>query len=148
MLFGRSQLTTFLAVRNDKKSFVAFSNFLKRLVQTFEHLGFQADLQSSTLLKKAKEKVPYNIVLKWTEHRLTTTAEPASFRSFQNFLKLHAQIYDIINREQTFTSFRQQQNNIDIECKPSLQINNQNLFGKDNSSAVLQPAIKPQITFF
>ena len=30
--------------------------------------------------------------------------------------------------------------------KPSSQINNQNLFGKDNSNAVFQPAIKPQIT--
>ena len=140
---------------NNKKSFVAFSNFLKRLVQTFEYLGFQADLQSSTLLKKAKEKVPYNILLKWTEHRLTTTAEPASLRSFQQLLELHAQIYDTINRDQTFTSFRQQQNNVDYledfsvlmaHYKPSSQINNQNLFGKDNSNAVLQPAIKPQIT--
>ena len=98
---------------NNKKSFVAFSNFLRRLVQTFEYLGFQADLQSSTLLKKAKEKVPYNILLKLTEHRLTITAEPASLRSFQQFLELDAQIYDTINREQTFTSLRQQQNNID-----------------------------------
>ena len=29
--------------------------------------------------------------------------------------------------------------------KPSSQINNQNLFGKDNSNAVSQPAIKPQV---
>ena len=140
---------------NNKKSFVAFSHFLKRLVQTIEYLGFQADLQSSTLLKKAKEKVPYNILLKWTEHRLTTTAKPASLRSFQQFLELHAQTYNTINREQTFTSFRQQQNNLDYvkdfsvpmaHYKPSSQTNNQNLFGKDNSNAVLQPAIKPQIT--
>ena len=67
---------------NNEKSFVAFSHFLKSLVQTFEYLGFQADLQSSTLLKKAKEKVSYNILLKWTEHRLTATTEPASLRSF------------------------------------------------------------------
>ena len=77
---------------NNKKSFVAFSNFLKRIVQTFVYLGFQADLQSSTLLKKAKEKVPYNTLLKWTEYRLKTAAEPASLRSFQQFLELHAQI--------------------------------------------------------
>ena len=98
---------------NNTKSFVAFSNFLKRFDQTLKYLGFQADLQSSTLLKKAKEKVPYKILLNWTEHSLTTTAEPASLRSFQQFLELHAQIYDTINREKTFTSFRQQQNNID-----------------------------------
>ena len=53
--------------------------------------------------------MPYNIPLKWTEHRLTTTAEPRSPNSFQQYFELHAQIYDAINREQTFTSFRQQQ---------------------------------------
>ena len=98
-------------------------------------------------------------MLKWTEHRLTTTAEPASLRSFQQFLELHAQIYDTINREQTFTSFRQQNNRKTLvsdfsvkdfsvpmaHYKASSQINNQNLFGKDNSKAVSQPAIKPQI---
>ena len=63
------------------------------------------------MLKKAKKKVPYKILLKWTEHRLTTTAEPTSLRSFQQLFELHAQIYDTIKCEQTFTSFRQQQQN-------------------------------------
>ena len=98
--------------------------------------------------------MPYNILLKLTEHRLATTAEPASLRSFQQFLELHAQIYDTTNREQTFTSIKQQQNNIDkvkdfsvpmAHYKPSSQISNQNLIGKDNSNAGLQPAIEPQI---
>ena len=99
--------------------------------------------------------MPYDVLLKWTEHRLLTTAEPASLRSFQQFLELHAQIYDTINREQIFASFKQQQNNIDnvkdfsvpmAHCKPSSQLSNQTLFGKDKSKADLQPAIKPQIT--
>ena len=33
-----------------------------------------------------------------------------------------------------------------VHYKLTSQINNQNLFGKDNSNAVLKPAIKPQIT--
>ena len=99
--------------------------------------------------------MPYKILLKWTEQRLTTNAEPASLCSFQQFLELNAQMYDTIKREQTFTSLRQKQNNIDYvkdfivpmaHYKPSSQINKQNVFGKDNSNAVLQPAIKPQIT--
>ena len=39
----------------NKQSFVSFASFLKRLVQAFEYLGFKADLQSSTLIKKAKK---------------------------------------------------------------------------------------------
>ena len=94
-------------------------------------------------------------MLQWTEHRLTTKAEPASLRSFQQFLEFHAQICGTINREQLFTTIRQQQNNIDnvkglsvpmAHYNPTSQINNQNLFGKDNSNAVSQPAIKPHIT--
>ena len=41
---------------NNKKSFVTFSKFLMRSFQTFEYLGFQADLQSSKLPKMQKKK--------------------------------------------------------------------------------------------
>ena len=54
--------------------------------------------------------MPYNVLLKWTEQELTTTAEAASLCSKQQFLDHHAQNYDTINCEQTFTSFRQQNN--------------------------------------
>ena len=47
----------------NKQSFIAFSSFLKRLVQAFQYLGFTADLQSTTLIKKAKEKTPHHLVL-------------------------------------------------------------------------------------
>ena len=40
----------------NKQKFVAFALFLKRLVQAFQYLGYTADQQSSTLMKKAKKK--------------------------------------------------------------------------------------------
>ena len=43
----------------NKQSSIAFSSFLKQLVQAFQYLGFRADLQSTTLIKKAKEKTPH-----------------------------------------------------------------------------------------
>ena len=45
----------------NKQNFVSFASFLKRLVQAFDYLGCKADLQSSTLMMKAKEKIPHNI---------------------------------------------------------------------------------------
>ena len=39
----------------NKQNFVTFAEFLKRLVQVFQYLGYTADLQSSTLMKKANE---------------------------------------------------------------------------------------------
>ena len=66
----------------NKQNLVAFASFLKRLVQAFQYLGYAADLQCSTLMKKAKEKVPYNILIKWTEHIVTSIETPANLIEF------------------------------------------------------------------
>ena len=42
----------------NKQNFVSFVSFLKPLEQAFDYLGFKADLQSTILMKKAKEKIP------------------------------------------------------------------------------------------
>ena len=83
----------------NKQSFIAFSSFLKRLVQAFQYLGCTADLQSTTLIKKAKEKTPHQFVLKWTEHFLTERSSDPTLVNFQQRLELQAQIYDKASRE-------------------------------------------------
>ena len=83
----------------NKQSFIAFSSFLKRLVQAFQYLGFTADLQSTALIKKAKEKTPHHLVLKWTEHCLTELNSDPTLVDFQQWLGLQAQIYDKVSRE-------------------------------------------------
>ena len=83
----------------NKQSFIGFSSFLKRLVQAFQYLGFTADLQSTTLIKKAKEKTPHHLVLKWTEHCLTELSSDPTLVDFQKWLELQAQIYDKVSRE-------------------------------------------------
>ena len=83
----------------NNQSFVFFASFLKRLVQAFEYLGFKADLQSSTLMKKAKEKVPHNILIKWTEHIITSIGNQPTVSDFRKWLEVQAQVYDKINRE-------------------------------------------------
>ena len=89
-------------------------------MQAFRYLGYTADLQSSTLMKKAKEKVPHNILLKWTEFTVTSIKTPATLVEFQKWLEVQAHVYDKINRE-TF-----QQNN--------LRRNNFNSSGNMNNS--------------
>ena len=39
----------------NKQNFVSFASFLRRLLQALDYLGSKADLQSSTLMKKAKK---------------------------------------------------------------------------------------------
>ena len=78
----------------NKQNFVSFASFFKRLVKAFEYLGFQADLQSSTLMKKAKDKIPHNILIKWTEYTITSIGNQPAVSDFQKWLEVQAQVYD------------------------------------------------------
>ena len=94
-----NQLENWQVNHQNEQSFIAFSSFLKRFVQAFQNLGFIADLQSTTLLKKAKGKVPHKLILNWTEHCLTEFNSDPSLAEFQQWLELQAQVYDKVNRE-------------------------------------------------
>ena len=101
----------------NKQNFVSFASFLKCLVQAFEYLGFKADLQSSTLMKKAKEKIPLNILIKWTEYTITSIGNKPTVSDFRKWLEVQAQVYDKINRENVNKPF-----------------NNWNTFGQNNNN--------------
>ena len=111
----------------NKQSFIAFSSFLKRLVQAFQYLGFTADLQSTTLIKKVKEKTPHHLVLKWTEHCLTDLSSDPNLVDFQQWLELQAQIYDKVSRESN-------QRQRTISSQASKFVNSNNLQTKPNNS--------------
>ena len=83
----------------NKQSIIAFSSFLKRLVQAFQYLGFTAGLQSKTLIKKAKKKTQHHLVLNRTEHCLTELSSDPNLVDFQQWLELQAPIYDKMSRE-------------------------------------------------
>ena len=102
---------------NNKQSFVSFASFLKRLVQAFKFLGFKADLQSSTLMKKTKEKIPHIILIKWTEYTITSIGNQPTVSDFQKWLGVQAQVYDKINTENVHKPF-----------------NNWNTFGQNSNS--------------
>ena len=77
----------------NKQIFIAFSSFLKRLVQAFQYLGFTTDLQSTTLIRKAKEKTPHHSFC------LNELSSETTLVDFQLWLELQAQIYDKVSRE-------------------------------------------------
>ena len=106
----------------DKQNIVAFALFLKRLVQTFQYLGYTADLQSSTLMEKAKEKALHNILPRWTEHTVTSIETPATLVEFQKWLEVQAHVCDKIRRKNV------QQNNL----RRNNFINSGNLNNSDN----------------
>ena len=101
----------------NKENFVSFASFLKRLMQASENLGFKADLQSSTLMKKAEEKIPHNFLIKWTEYTITSIGNQPTVSDFQKWLEVQAHVYNKINRENVHKPF-----------------NNWNTFGQSNNN--------------
>ena len=127
----------------DKQCFVAFSSFLKRLVQAFQYLGFTADLQSTTLIKKAKEKTPHYFVLKWSEHCPTTLSSDPTLVGFQQWLELQVQIYDKVSRESNQRTISSQAskfvNSNNLQTKPynsNLQLSVNNASAENNKKTL------------
>ena len=52
---------------NNPESFVSFAAFLRQLVQTFILHNFTSDLQSSAVLKIAKDKFAPTMIIRWNE---------------------------------------------------------------------------------
>ena len=86
-------------------------------------------------MKKAKEKIPHNIMMKWTEYTKISIGNQPTVSDFQKWLEVQAQVYDKINRENipkpfnNLITFGQNNNNIS-------RINNNN--DHKNSNAMNQ----------
>ena len=111
----------------NKQSYLPFSSFLKRVVQACQYLGFTADLQSTTLVKKAKEKTKeinlfwkgQNIVsLSWAQTRcLWIFNNGYSFK-----LKSMSKLFEKAIKEPSV--FKPQSLSPRTTCKPSNTITN------------------------
>ena len=119
----------------NKQSFIAFSSFLKRLVQAFVCLGFTADLQSTTLIRKAKEKTKHHLVLKWTEHCLSELSSDPTLVDFQQWLELQAQIYDKVSRESNQRTISSQASKFVNSNNRQTKPYNSNLSGSVNNAS-------------
>ena len=57
------------------------------MVQCFTDLHYTADLQSSTVLSKAKAKLPHNFLIKRTEYTVECALEVPTLLRFQQWLE-------------------------------------------------------------
>ena len=71
--------------------------------QTFRNLNFNADLNSSTLTKLVKSKVPQDLLLKWTEYTMRNDIQDTDVQHLQNWLEVNAKTYDKLHNQ--FPSF-------------------------------------------
>ena len=73
------------------------------MVQTFKNLSLNADLNSSTLTKLVKSKVPQDLLLKWTEYIGRNDIQDTDVQHLQIWLEVHAKTYDKLHNQ--FPSF-------------------------------------------
>ena len=55
---------------NDHRALISYPTLLRKIVQTFLALGFNADLSCTYLLKLARDKLPNSLKMKWLEHTI------------------------------------------------------------------------------
>ena len=53
---------------SDHVTLISYASFLRKLVQTFNAHGFYADLNSTYLVRIARDKLPWSLKMKWNEH--------------------------------------------------------------------------------
>ena len=53
---------------SDHATLISYASFLSKLVQTFNAHGFYADLNSTYLVRIARDKLPWSLKMKWSEH--------------------------------------------------------------------------------
>ena len=53
---------------SDHATLISYASFLRKLVQTFNAHGFYADLYSTYLVRIARDKLPWSLKMKWSEH--------------------------------------------------------------------------------
>ena len=81
----------------DAKSITTYNTFIKEFTRNFSDIGFSSDLTSSTVLRLAKDKLPKQLLVKWTEYTIQKAIAKPSLLHFQSWLELQTAVYDKLN---------------------------------------------------
>ena len=76
---------------NNHESFVSFAAFLRQLVPTFILHNFTSDLQSSVVLKIAKDKLAPTMIIRWNEYVLRQAIVQPNLIHFKDWIDNYAE---------------------------------------------------------
>ena len=71
---------------NDPESFVSFAAFFRQMVQTFMLHNFTSDLQSSAVLKTAKDKIAPTMIIRWNKYVLRQAIVQPNLIHFKDWI--------------------------------------------------------------
>ena len=76
---------------DNRDSLISFAAFLRQLLQTFRLHEFTPDLQSSAVLRVAKEKLSPAMIIKWNENVIRKELVNPNFIHFKNLIDKYAE---------------------------------------------------------
>ena len=89
---------------NNPESFVSFAAFLRQLVQTFILHNFTSDLQSSAVLKIAKDKLAPTMIIRWNEYVLRQAIVQPNLIHFKDWIDNYAEACEDLSTSQRPTN--------------------------------------------
>ena len=73
---------------------VNFSTFINTMTRTLQELNFEADLNSTTILKHATDKLPYSEEFKWNQFVLRRRIQQPTLADFNQWIKEIAEAHE------------------------------------------------------
>ncbi|XP_075264848.1 uncharacterized protein LOC142357013, partial [Convolutriloba macropyga] len=89
---------------NNPESFVSFAAFLRQMVQTFILHNFTSDLQSSAVLKIAKDKLAPTMIIRWNEYVLRQAIVQPNLIHFKDWIDNYAEACEDLSTSQRPTN--------------------------------------------
>ena len=89
---------------NNPDSFVSFAAFLRQMVQTFKLHNFTPDLQSSTVLKIAQDKLAPAMIIRWNEYVLRQAIVQPNLIHFEDWIDNYAEACEDLSTSQRPTN--------------------------------------------
>ena len=75
---------------SDHATLISYASFLRKLVQTFNAHGFYADLKSTYLVRIARDKLPWSLKMKWSEHLVDINSTFPGIEDLSNWMDRQA----------------------------------------------------------
>ena len=76
---------------DEPNTFLSFSSFLRRLVQTFRLHNFEADLKSSAVLRMARDKLTPDMIIRWNQHTRSQGLVQPDLTHFADWIDSYAE---------------------------------------------------------
>ena len=84
---------------DEPNTFVSFSSFLRRMVQTFRLHNFEADIKSSAALRMARDKPNPTMIIRWNQHTKSHAVLKPNLTHFADWIDSYAEACEDISQQ-------------------------------------------------